>query len=47
MKENRYLVITSDGLYFIQADDCEEAAWSALDIAQDQSSHLIDVINYE
>ena len=47
MKENRYLIITSDGLYFIQADDSEEAAWTALDITQGQSSQLIDVINYE
>ena len=47
IKRNQYLVITMDGLTIIQADDDEEAAWTALDISHVQSSHLIDVINYD
>ena len=43
----RYCVITSNGLYFVRCSDDEEAAYTALDIAQDQSSDLIDVFNYE
>lgn len=47
IKRNQYLVITMDGLTIIRADDDEEAAWAALDISHAQSSHLIDVINYD
>ena len=46
-QRNQYIVITLDGLTIIKAVDDEEAAWSALDISQDQSSPLIDVIPYD
>lgn len=47
MCEGWYLVITSHGFTYLKAVDDEEAAWSALDLSQAQSSFLIDIIPYE
>ena len=40
---NDYVVVLRSGLYNITAQDSEHAAWSALELSQEENDELLDV----